>query len=146
MATLRCHARIRRSADDVWAVVARPERISEWFPGMVDASVADGVRSITLRSGIPLFEQIVTVDHRLRRFQYKVTGPMPIRFHLGTMDVIDDGPADGGPSCLVVYSTEIEPDPLAFVFDGAIAEGLANLARLLDAGELNPDPTPTGQD
>jgi hypothetical protein len=141
MATLRCHARVGRTAADVWAVIASPERISEWFPGMVDATVADGVRSITLRSGIPLFEQIVTLDHELRRFQYKVTGPMPIRFHLGTMDVIDDGPPDGGPSCLVVYSTEIEPDPLAFVFDGAIAEALANLARMLDAGELDPDPS-----
>lgn len=141
MATLRAHARIHRRADEVWAVVARPERISEWFPGMVDARVEDGVRSITLSSGIPLFEQIVTLDHQLRRFQYKVTGPMPIRFHLGTMDVIDDGPAEGGPSCVLVYSTEIEPDPLAFVFDGAITEALANLARMLDAGELNPDPS-----
>jgi len=148
MATLRCHARIQRPADDVWAVVARPERISEWFPGMTAATVADDVRTITLASGIPLFEQIVTVDHRLRRFQYKVTGPMPIRFHLGTMDVIDDGPPDGGSSCLVVYSTEIEPDPLAFVFDGAIAEALANLAHLLDTGSLGPVPVavvPTDQ-
>jgi hypothetical protein len=142
MATLRSHARIQRSADDVWAVVAAPERISEWFPGMVDATVDDGVRTITLRSGMPLFEQIVTLDHRLRRFQYRVTGPIPMRFHLGTLDVIDDGPAEGGPSCLLVYSTEIEPEPLAFVFDGAIAEALANLARMLDAGELNPDPEP----
>ena len=97
-------------------------------------------RGPRLRSGIPLFEQIVTVDHQLRRFQYKVTGPMPVRFHLGTLDVIDDGSAEGAPSCLVVYSTEIEPDPLAFVFDGAIAEAVANLARMLEAGELDPDP------
>ena len=41
---------------------------------------------------------------------------------------------------------------MAFVFDGAIAEALANLARLLDAGELDPEPAtvtatgPAGQD
>jgi hypothetical protein len=65
-----------------------------------------------------------------------------MRFHLGTMDVIDD-PVPGGPSCLLVYSTEIVPEPMAFVFDGAISEALANLARLLDAGELNPEPVTT---
>ena len=156
MATLRCHTRIQRPADDVWAVIARPERIREWFPGVVDATVVDGVRTITLPTGIPLFEDIVTVDHRLRRFQYRVTGPMPMRVHLGTMDVIDDDPVGGGSSCLLVYSTEIEPEPLAFVFDGAIAAAVANLARLLEAGELGPEPTdsadpaahadPAGQD
>jgi hypothetical protein len=141
MATLRCHTRIQRPADDVWAVIARPERIREWFPGMLDATVVDGVRTITLATGIPLFEDIVTVDHRLRRFQYRVTGPMPMRFHLGTMDVIDDDPVGAGSSCLLVYSTEIEPEPLAFVFDGAITAAAANLARLLDAGELGSEPT-----
>jgi hypothetical protein len=144
MATLRSHARIQRSADDVWAVLARPERISTWFPGVVDAAVADGVRTITLRTGMALVEEVVTLDPRLRRFQYRVTGPIPLRFHLGTMDVIDDDPEGSGSSCLLVYSTEIEPEPMAFVFDGAIAEATANLARMLDAGELGPDPADQG--
>jgi hypothetical protein len=140
MASLRTHARIRRSADDVWAVVSAAERISEWFPGMVSSSVDGDVRTITLRTGMPLIEQIVNVDHRLRRFQYSVTGPMPMRHHLGTADVIDDTLDPAEPACLLVYSTQIEPDPMAFVFDGAIAEAVANLARLLDdhAIEIHP--------
>jgi Polyketide cyclase / dehydrase and lipid transport len=140
MATLRSHARIQRSADDVWAVVARPERIREWFPGVVDAAVADGVRTMTLRTGMPLVEDIVTVDHHLRRFQYRVTGPIPVAFHLATVDVIDDHP-DDDTSCLLVYSTEIDPEPMAFVFDGAIADAVATLARMLDDGTLQPDGT-----
>lgn len=140
MATLRSHVRIPRRADDVWAVIARPERIVDWYPGMTEATVADGVRTITLRTGMLLVEEIVTVDHRLRRFQYRVTGPIPITFHLGTVDVIDDGL----PGCLLVYSTEIEPEPLAFVFDGAIAEAIATLARMLEDGTIGPDPS--GQD
>ena len=142
MATLRSHARIQRSADDVWAVVARPERIREWFPGVVDATVADGVRTITLRTGMPLVEDIVTVDNHLRRFQYRVTGPMPVKYHLATVDVIDDDPAGEQTSCLLVYSTEIEPEPMAFVFDGAIADAVATLARMLDDGTLQPGETP----
>ncbi len=140
MASFRTHARIRRSADDVWAVVSAGERISEWFPGMVSSAVDGDVRTITLRTGMPLIEQIVNVDHHLRRFQYSVTGPMPMRYHLGTADVIDDTLDPAEPACLLVYSTQIEPDPLGFVFDGAIADAVANLARLLDdhAIEIHP--------
>lgn len=128
MATLRSHARIHRTADDVWAVVGDPSRIIEWFPGLTGVTVADGVRTLTMRSGLPVHEEIVTLDHRRRRFQYRITGPLPVRYHLGTMDVIDDGE----PGCLLVYSTEIDPEPMAFVLDGAISEGVATLARLLN--------------
>jgi len=136
MASLRSHARIPRTADDVWAVIARPERISEWFPGMVSATVEGDVRTITLRTGIPLVEEIVNVDHHLRRFQYRVTGPLPMRYHLGTVDVIDDTRDPAEPACLLVYSTQVEPDPIAFVFDGAISDAVENLARLLTDGSL----------
>jgi hypothetical protein len=128
MATIRSHARIHRDPDEVWAVLADPTRIVEWFPGVTDATVADGVRTLTLRSGVPVFEDIVTLDHRMRRFQYRITGPLPVSYHLATMDVIDDGE----PGCLLVYSTEISPDPMAFVLDGVISEGVATLARMLD--------------
>lgn len=135
MATLRSHARIRRSADDVWAVVSAPARISEWFPGTVDAHFDDGTRSITLRSGVVLTEDVVTVDHHLRRFQYRLTGPMPVAHHLGTIDVLDDDPG-----CLLVYSTEIRPEPMAFVFDGAISAATAELTRLMEQHALDVTP------
>lgn len=128
MATIRSHARIDRSADAVWKVVGDPARIIEWFPGLTGVTVADGHRTLTMRSGLTVEEEIVTLDHRLRRFQYRITGPLPVRYHLGTMDVLEDG----RPGCLLVYSTEIEPDPMAFVLDGVISEGIATLARLLD--------------
>ncbi|CAB4619950.1 unannotated protein [freshwater metagenome] len=128
MATLRTHARIQRSADDVWKVVGDPSRIIEWFPGLDAVTVEDGVRTLTTKSGLPVFEDIVTLDHDIRRFQYSITGPLPVTYHLGTMDVIDDGQ----PGCLLMYSTEIVPEPMAFVLDGVISEGIANLARMLD--------------
>lgn len=131
MATIRSHVRIHRSADDVWKIVGDPSRIVEWFPGLTDVAMDGNVRTLTMRSGLPVNEEIVTLDHRMRRFQYRITGPLPVRYHLGTMDVLEDGE----PGCLLVYSTEIEPDPMAFVLDGVISEGLAELARLLDAHE-----------
>ena len=131
MATIRSFARVQRSAEDVWRVVGDPTRIVDWFPGVTAATVEGDVRTLTLASGMPVFEQIVTLDHGMRRFQYRITGPLPVRYHLGTMDVIDDGQ----PGCLLLYSTEIEPDPMAFVLDGVISAGIAELARQLDAHE-----------
>jgi hypothetical protein len=115
-----------------WALVSDPARVVEWFPGMDEVTVEGSVRTIRLRSGLPLVEEVVNVDRRLRRFQYRIVGPLPIEHHLGTVDVLDD---PGG--CLVVYSTEIAPDPLGFVIDGATAAALEELRRV--AERINDD-------
>ncbi|MEX1217620.1 MAG: SRPBCC family protein [Acidimicrobiales bacterium] len=128
MATIRSHVRVQRNADDVWKVIGDPTRIVQWFPGVTDAKVEGGIRTLTLAAGLPVFEEIVTLDNRMRRFQYRITGPLPVKYHLGTMDVIEDGE----PGCLILYSTEISPDPMAFVLDGVISEGIANLAHMLN--------------
>ena len=128
MATIRSHARVHRSADDVWKIVGDPTRIVEWFPGVTEATVEGNNRALMLKAGLPVHEEIVTLDHRMRRFQYRITGPLPVKYHLGTMDVIEDGE----PGCLLMYSTEISPDPMAFVLDGVISEGIGNLARMLN--------------
>ena len=128
MATIRSHARVHRTAEDVWKIVGDPTRIVEWFPGVTEATVDGNNRTLMLKAGLPVHEEIVTLDHSMRRFQYRITGPLPIKYHLGTMDVIEDGE----PGCLLMYSTEISPDPMAFVLDGVISEGIGNLARMLN--------------
>ena len=128
MATIRSHARVHRTAEDVWKIVGDPTRIVEWFPGVTEATVEGNNRMLMLKAGLPVHEEIVTLDHRMRRFQYRITGPLPVKYHLGTMDVIEDGE----PGCLLMYSTEISPDPMAFVLDGVISEGIGNLARMLN--------------
>jgi hypothetical protein len=100
----------------------------QWFPGVTAVTVEDSIRTLTLAAGLPVFEEIVTLDNHMRRFQYRITGPLPVKYHLGTMDVIEDGE----PGCLLLYSTEISPDPMAFVLDGVITEGIQNLARMLN--------------
>jgi hypothetical protein len=131
MATSRSQVRIKRSPDDVWAVLRDPMRIVEWFPGITGVSMDGEVRTIVMASGLPVHEDIVTIDHRLRRFQYKITGPLPVSFHLATMDVIDIGTPES-PESLLTYSTEIVPDPMSFVLDGATSTAIANLATILN--------------
>lgn len=127
MATIRHRSHIDRSPDEVWKVVADAAAISSWFPGIDTSSTAGTTRRCSM-GGVELVEEIVTVDDELRRFQYRITeGPMPLEFHLGTVDVLPDD--DGS---LVIYSTEVIPDDAKPVFDAAIASGVEGLKAHLE--------------
>jgi hypothetical protein len=127
MGTLRRQVRIRRSADDVWAVIGDPASMAEWFPGVTGCTVEGNVRVITTAAGLPVPEELLVVDDLQRRLQYRVTAPI-VSSHLGTLDVIDleDG------TCLVVSSTNAEPATLALVFGGATGNALGHLKAQLE--------------
>ncbi len=127
MATVRREVRIACPADEVWALVGDPAAIAKWFPGIVDATVDGTTRVITTGSGLPIPEEIVTVDHLQRRFQYRVKLPV-VRHHLATIDVFD---LDDGTS-LVSYGTDAEPDTFALVIGGATGPALQQLRTLLE--------------
>ena len=125
MATTRYEQRIAAPAAVVWEVVRRPESIPDWFPGVVSAQMDGKIRTITLRSGLQMPEEILTVDSQLRRFQYRITSPI-YRMHLGTIDVI----ALSDTESLCVYSTTAEPDIMALVVGGGTYRALGEIARL----------------
>lgn len=128
MATIRHHAHINRTPDDVWKVVSDAGAISTWFPGIDSSSADESIRRCSM-GGMELVEEIVTVDNDLRRFQYRITGDaMPLEFHLGTVDVFADG--DGS---LVVYSTDVKPDEAKAMIDPAIAGGVEGLRAHLES-------------
>lgn len=122
MATLRTHLTIDRPADAVWSVVSDAGNISAWFPAVKTSTATSDARECELADGSPLTEEIITNDPELRRFQYRITGGMPVESHLGTVDVIDNGE-----NTLVVYSTEITPDSLADVLGPAVEDGVHGL-------------------
>ncbi len=127
MATIRHHAHIDRTPDDVWKVVADAGAISDWFPG-IDSSSSDGSARTCMMGDLELVEDIVTVDNDLRRFQYRITGgPMALEYHLGTIDVLPDG--DGS---LVIYSTEVLPDDAHASMNPVIGGGLDGLKATLE--------------
>ena len=132
MGTVRRQTRIARSANDVWAVIGDPVTISQWFPGIVDATVDGTTRTITTASGVPMAEQIVTNDAIQRRFQYRLTGGF-VRNHLGTIDVFDLG----DDSSLVAYATDCEPDAMALIIGGATGNALGELKRRLEQSDLS---------
>lgn len=128
MATLRSHILIEQNPSTVWKTVRDVAAISTWFPAIIASSGDRDGRTVTLRDGSKIDEDIVTLDDELRRLQYRaVGGDLPISHHLGTVDVLEIGPSRS----LVVYSTEIEPAELASAFGPACAEGLQGLRDTL---------------
>jgi hypothetical protein len=125
--SVRRQVRIARPAADVWALVGDPARLPEWFPGITDAVVDGTSRVITTGAGLPMPEEIVTLDHLLRRFQYRITAPL-FREHLSTLDVLD---LDDG-TCLVVYGVDAEPSTMALVIGGAAGNALEHLRTLME--------------
>jgi hypothetical protein len=125
MGTVRRHAFIERSADDVWKLVGDPARLHDWFP-ITSTRVEGKKRWIDLPSGLRFEEDIVTLDHDLRRFQYSIVNNPIVKSHLGTVDVIPDGPH----RCVVVYSTDLEPEVMALMIAGAAGAGLERLQEI----------------
>jgi hypothetical protein len=126
-ASIRREVRVARPASEVWDLVGDPARIQEWFPGIVASEVDGTSRVITTGSGIPMPEEIVTLDPLQRRFQYRITAPM-FREHLSTLDVIDLG--DG--TSLIVYSVDAEPSTMALVIGGAAGNAIDNVRQILE--------------
>lgn len=124
MATARAHAHITRPVGEVWPLVADPNGIVSWFPGLQACTYADGVRHVTTETGVEVDEEIVTNDAELRRFQYRLRpGPVPVEQHLATVDVLDDG-AGGS---IVVYSVDVAPDALGAAMQSTVAGAVAGL-------------------
>ena len=127
MGTVRRHAFVECNANKVWSFVGAPERLNEWFP-INECRVEGNKRWITLAAGIVFEEDIITLDHDLRRFQYKIVNNLLIKFHLGTVDVIPDGDN----RCLVMYSTDMDPEVLALPIAGAASVGLEKVKQMFD--------------
>ncbi len=125
MAAVRTDRIIAAPAADVWARIADVGAISTWFPSFVSSRLdGDGHRRIALKTGVELDEAIVFVDPIARRLRYHIVGGMPIvASHQATVDVI----AVDAERCAVVYSTDVEPAPLAFILGGVIEEALGEL-------------------
>jgi hypothetical protein len=128
MGTVRRHVFIDSPADDVWALVGDPARLHDWFP-ITSCEVVDNKRWINLGSGLRFEEDIITLDHDLRRFQYSIVNNLIVKSHLGTVDVIPDGPN----RCMVMYGTDIDPEPMGLIIIGAAGAGLEKLQEVFAA-------------
>lgn len=138
LGSIRHSVRIRRTADDVWALAGDPARLHEWFPGIVACQVEGTRRVITTATGMPMPEEILVNDPFQRRFQYTLAVPL-VTYHRGTIDVIDLGDE----TCVVTYQTDADPRTMALVIGGGTAGALRELQRLMDHGATTSTTTST---
>ena len=82
-----------------------------------------------MAGGLRFEEDIITLDHDLRRFQYSIVNNLIVKSHLGTVDVIPDGPN----RCIVIYGTDIDPEPMGLIIIGAAGAGLEKLQEIFAA-------------
>ena len=129
MGSVRRYAILSASAADVWAFIGRPGALHEWFPTS-STRIEGSRRWVTLPTGIMFEEEILLVDNDLRRFQYTIVNNPLITKHLGMFDVLPL--ADN--KCIVVYSTDIEPEVLGLAIGAAAGEGLKNLEAKFGKG------------
>lgn len=127
--SVRHHVVIARPAGEVWALAGDPARLHEWFPGVTECVVEGTTRTITLRTGMQLPEEIVVNDPARRRFQYRITAPA-FSYHRGTIDVLDLG----DDSCVVAYATDADPRTMALTIGGGTAGALDELKRQFEDG------------
>jgi uncharacterized protein YndB with AHSA1/START domain len=125
--SVRRHVRINCPADEAWSLLGDPERLPEWWPGIVSAEVDGSSRVVTTGAGLPIPEAIVTNDPLERRFQYRITGPV-VREHLSTLDVLD---LDDG-TCVAVYGADAVPATMALVIAGAAGSALEKAKSMLE--------------
>ena len=123
MASIRVHTRINASPDEVWKAVADWGSLDVWFPPVTKCEqTGPDVRRVELGPDTVLEERIVTLDGDLRRLQYTIFSGLPEGSHLATIDVLEDAAGS-----LVVYGTDVTPDDLAPMIEGALTAGLSGL-------------------
>jgi hypothetical protein len=125
MASLREHIWLAASADAVWRIVGDPLSLQKWVPSVLTSSMEGRLRTLVLKRGGTVVEEILNVDERRRRIQYSVRAGLPVDHHLGTVDVIEAGKE----RCLVIYSTDVTPDTIEKGIGAAISGSLQVLGR-----------------
>lgn len=124
-------------ADRVWQLVGGFGSLPEWLPYITESRLGEGGRLRTLRNadGGVIVERLQAFDEVAHSYRYSIArAPFPVTDYLSTLRVIDVGP--GG--ARVEWSGTFTPDGVsdreaAALFEGIYRDGLAALAKTLDA-------------
>jgi hypothetical protein len=94
------------SADRAWAVVGKPESMSQWHPAIQSSQVQGTARTCVLPDGAQIHEEIRAHDDGARSYTYVITqSPLPVKDYASTIKVVS---LDSGGSRLE-WSCSYEP-------------------------------------
>ena len=128
MATVRKEIRLPRSADEVWAVLKRFDKVHEMARGFVTASEmeSEGVRMVTFANGVKMREHLVTSDDASKRLVYAIKDSPRYTHYSAAAQIFADGEASR-----FVWTVDFLPDAMAPMQDAAMSVGAEAMAKAL---------------
>ena len=131
---------LKASCPDVWEKIGGLGSLPNWHPGVakikVGGSGAGAIRTVFLKNGKLIVEQLGSVDRKNSRYTYEMlSGPLPLTNYRGTLTA---NSARAGAGCTVVWSSEFEVvgAPKLIVVDalkGIYSAGLNNIKQLFSS-------------
>jgi hypothetical protein len=122
------------AADKLWAVLGDFNGLPRWAAGIATSELSNNGkrRTLTLKAGGSVIEDLVDYDAAGRRYSYSIVeGPIPVSRHKATMAVIDRGSGNS----TVRWSCEFEPkgvdtSVVAGIFAGIFEGGLKQIKQM----------------
>ncbi len=126
MASAQAAIDIKRSPDEVWAVIGDFGGIGDWMPGIESCRV-EGDKRILALAGMEVTERLVSTSDEAHTQTYGITEGVPVEFHQATITVTADG--DGSK---VTWDVEARPDEMTGVMQGMYQQALEALKAKLE--------------
>ena len=122
------------SAADVWAVIGDYNGLARWNAGIEKSELSNGGkrRTMTLKAGGSVVEDLVEYDANGRRYSYSIVeSAIPVERHQATLAVAERGPN----ACTVRWSCEFQPKgadmaTVSGIVSGIFDRGLDQLGKM----------------
>jgi mxaD protein len=126
MASAQAAIDIKKSPDEVWAVIGDFGGIADWMPGIESCRV-EGENRILAMTGMEITERLVSTSDDAHTQTYSIVDGVPVESHSATITVSADG--DGSK---VTWDVEARPDDMAGVMQGIYQQTLEALKAKLE--------------
>lgn len=128
MKTVNLEELLPYSAKSVWDIIGDITRC-DWVPAVDSITEENGIRSFTMEGIGEVQEKVITLDAENFTLAYSaIKTPSNVEHHLATMQL-----SPQGDSCLLNWSTEIQPDEFSSAIEAAMKISLDGLKSVLCA-------------
>lgn len=135
MPSIRQEILIDVGVEPAWAAlreVAAPHRL--FAPVLVDATMADDIRTVRYADGMQVRERILDIDDEHRRVAYTVVDKDGLEYHHASMQLDIAGPG----RCLFVWITDVLPAEMVAMIQPWMERGAAALKQNLEQAAVAP--------